>query len=292
MTKIIDLLAAGRRSPSSSSRPKTDAEQATLVRTLRELEPLDPSFMSVTYRGGATRAAHARPGRRHATQTTTLTADGPPHVRGPHPPELAELLVELREAGIENILALGGDPPADRRRRRAASCATPSSWSSWPAPSADFSIGVAAHPELHPRSPDRETDRRYLAEKLAAGRLRHHPVLLRRRRLPAHGRRARRPRRATSRCCPASCRSPTVGRSRRMAEMNGAEVPARMRRAPRGRRRRPRRRASASASSSATELCRDLLAAGAPGLHFYTLNRSDARPREIYEPTSASRLDA
>jgi len=65
MTRIADLLAKGRTYSFEFFPPKTDAEQATLVKTLRDLEPLGPSFVSVTYRGGAesrkSRSATGRP---------------------------------------------------------------------------------------------------------------------------------------------------------------------------------------------------------------------------------------
>ena len=59
MTRIVDLLSAGRTFSFEFFPPKSDAEQATLVRALRELEPLKPSFVSVTYRGG--RSSRDRP---------------------------------------------------------------------------------------------------------------------------------------------------------------------------------------------------------------------------------------
>ena len=93
--------------------------------------------------------------------------------------ELVEIVVRYRDAGIDNILALGGDPPKDLdlppgelhyavELVRARSVA-----------SATSRVGVAAHPEPHPRSPNRESDRRHTAEKLARRRLRDHAVLLR-----------------------------------------------------------------------------------------------------------------
>src|SRR6202167_2270573 len=111
MAWIADLLARGPTYSFEFFPPKNDTEQATLVRTLRELEPLAPSFVSVTYRGGreARQRTHDLVGG--MLRTTSL----PPmahlicveHSRL----ELAEVLVALRKAGVENLLALGGDPP-------------------------------------------------------------------------------------------------------------------------------------------------------------------------------------
>ena len=86
MTRIADLLDKGKTYSFEFFPPKNDAEQATLVTTLRELEPLGPSFVSVTYRGGA----ESR--RRTVDLVTGHAADhqpgphGPPDLRGPHPP--------------------------------------------------------------------------------------------------------------------------------------------------------------------------------------------------------------
>ena len=81
--------------------------------------------------------------------------------------EVAELLDEYEANGIENILALGGDPPADGSEPGGDYEYALELVEQVRAHRADFSMGVAAHPELHPRSPDRESDRRHLAEKLA-----------------------------------------------------------------------------------------------------------------------------
>src|SRR5919197_2082735 len=111
MAKIVDLLAAGRTFSFEFFPPKNDTEQATLVRTLRELEPLEPSFVSVTYRGGRESRRRTHDLVVGMLRTTTLTPMAHltcvVHTRL----ELAEILVDLRKAGVENVLALGGDPP-------------------------------------------------------------------------------------------------------------------------------------------------------------------------------------
>src|ERR1700724_2979357 len=103
MARIGDLLKDGRTFSFEFFPPKSDAEQATLVRTLRELEPLAPSFVSVTYRGG-------RSSRRRTTdlvtgmlRTTTLTPMAHLTCIGHSRLELAEILVELRREGVENL---------------------------------------------------------------------------------------------------------------------------------------------------------------------------------------------
>ncbi len=113
MTRIADLLAKGRTYSFEFFPPKSDAEQATLVKTLRDLEPLGPSFVSVTYRGGAESRQRTFDLVTGMLRTTTLVPMAHlicvAHTRL----ELAEILVAYRGAGVENLMALGGDPPTD-----------------------------------------------------------------------------------------------------------------------------------------------------------------------------------
>ncbi|MGB6057860.1 MAG: methylenetetrahydrofolate reductase [Microthrixaceae bacterium] len=170
MSRIADIIADAN-GPTLSVEffpPKTPAGDATLNRTIDELRTLSPSFVSVTYgAGGSTRertrdlvvdinATEGYPAMAH------LTCVG--HTKN----ELNELIDDYSASGVDNILALGGDPPADGSpvpgdftyaielvelvRERAP----------------HMSVAVAAHPECHPRSIDIAEDRRHLARKLAA----------------------------------------------------------------------------------------------------------------------------
>jgi methylenetetrahydrofolate reductase (NADPH) len=279
MTRIADLLAAGRTFSFEFGPPRTDAAQLSLGRTITELEPLGPSFVSVTYgAGGSTRTRTQEVVTWIRKETSIppmahLTCQS--HVRD----EIVSLLEAYKEAGIENILALGGDPPKDPADVKPSdythACELIDELDTFN----HFSIGVAAHPEVHPRSPDRATDRRHLADKLRRADFAitqfffeaehwvrlvneladldvHKPVL------------------------PGIMPITNMALVRRMAELSGAEVPAWV----------VERIEIASDDPDelrkvgveiATELCADLLEAGAPGLHFYTLNRSTAT-REIY----------
>lgn len=166
MAKIADLLAAGITVSFEFAPPKTDEAERQLDKTVAELAELDPSFISVTYgqmgtTRDRTRDAVERFNRTHSFPCMAhLTCVG--HSRA----EVVELLDDYRANGIENILALAGDPPADgsdpggefRYARELVEVVKESG---------DFSVGVACHPELHPRSRDRDSDRRHLAEKLA-----------------------------------------------------------------------------------------------------------------------------
>jgi len=163
--RIDQLLAAGPTRSFEFFPPKTDDESATLAATLRDLETLAPSFVSVTYRGGRDSrqrtfdlvTAIEREG--HLVSMAHLICVG--HGRE----EMREILENYQRAGVENVMALGGDIPNDpdlvvSEFRHAIDLVELTR------EVGDFSIGVAAHPLGHPRSPDRRSDRRHLAEKL------------------------------------------------------------------------------------------------------------------------------
>ena len=279
MTKIADLLAAGPTYSFEFFPPKSDAELGTLTRTLRDLEPLRPSFVSVTYRGGRTsrqRTYDLVTGMLHATSLVPMAhLICVAHSRL----ELADILVTYGKAGVENLMALGGDPPEDPADGP-GELAHAVELVELARAIGGFSIGVAAHPAGHPTSPDLAADRDRLAEKLRladfavtqfffeadeygglvadlAERGLDKPVL------------------------PGIMPVTTLQSIPRRAVM-GAAVPGWM----------VERLEAADARGGpdavrregidvATELCRAVLDMGAPGLHFYTLNRSTAT-REIY----------
>ena len=123
--------------------------------------------MSITYGAGGSDRHRTGDVVEWMRVETVVGTDATPHLPRPHTrDDVAALLDNYQQIGIENILALGGDPPADGEHEAgdyhyaielledvvAAGC---------------FAVGVAAHPEVHPRSPDRGTDRRHLADKLS-----------------------------------------------------------------------------------------------------------------------------
>jgi methylenetetrahydrofolate reductase (NADPH) len=278
MTRIADLLDKGRTYSFEFFPPKTDAEQATLVATLRDLEPLGPSFVSVTYRGGAESRKRTFDLVTGMLRTTTLVPMAHlicvAHTRL----ELAEILVAYRTAGIENLMALGGDPPAEGEGP--GELAHASELVELAHAIGGFSVGVAAQPACHPRSPDPTTDRDHLAAKLAradfavtqfffeaeqydglladlAARGVHKPVL------------------------PGIMPVTSLRSIPRMAAMGGPVPPWMVERLSEADRRGGSEAVRREGVAVATELCERLLERGVPGLHFYTLNRSSAT-REIY----------
>ena len=279
MTRIADLLDKGQTYSFEFFPPKNDAEQATLVTTLRELEPLSPSFVSVTYRGGAESRRRTVDLVTGMLRTTNLVPMAHlicvAHTRL----ELAEILIELRKAGVENLMALGGDPPTDPDAR-VGELAFASELVELARAIGGFSIGVAAQPAGHPRSVDVAADRDNQAAKLALADFgvtqfffEAHEYTSLVADLAERG--------VTKPVLPGIMPVERLSSVPGMARM-GAAVPAWMvERLEAADARGGAEAVRKEGVACATELCEALLAAGVPGLHFYTLNRSSAT-REIY----------
>jgi len=275
MARISDLLARGRTFSFEFFPPRDDAMQLTLGHTIAELEPLEPSFVSVTYgAGGSTRDRtrdlvvginnnHPFPAMPH------LTCVG--HTRR----QVQDLLAEYEAHGIVNILALAGDPPTDGSPdtgdfRYAVELVE------FVREHADFSIGVSAFPEVHPRSPDRIADRLNLAAKLRLADFgitqfffdaADYPRMMNE--LADLG--------VTTPVLPGVIPVLTPSRVRRFCAINATTVPEALFDRIEGL---PDEDARLEvAVEAAIELCLELLDAGAPGIHFYTLNRAEATSR-------------
>jgi methylenetetrahydrofolate reductase (NADPH) len=258
--------------------PRTEEASATLRTTVQELAPLAPSFVSVTYgAGGSTRELTHR-------LVVDLLADGMnpmahltavEHTRD----ELVDIVGNYRDAGVRNVLALRGDAPAGvEEPLRALEHAIDLVHLVREVAGDAASIGVAAHPEGHPASPSLAQDRQHLAAKLEAADFavtqfffEASDYLRMVEDLAALG--CDRP------VLPGIMPVTNLAQITRFAELSGASFPAWL-----------AERLTAVGDDAAavravgvevaTELCRGLLDAGAPGLHFYTLNRSTAT-REI-----------
>jgi methylenetetrahydrofolate reductase (NADPH) len=277
VARISDLLVQGPTRSFEFFPPKTDEAARALEKAITELQPLEPSFVSVTYGAAGSTRERTRDLVLGIERDTGITAMAHltcvAHTRA----DLVSLVESYRDAGMENILALGGDPPTEPGEHP-SDLEHADELIDLVRDVGDFCIGVAAHPELHPRSPDRASDRRFLAAKLARADFgitqfffEPEPYLQMVDELAALG-----------------CDTPVIPGIMpvlnfkavdRMAQMSGAAFPPALR---------TRFEALADDADAmrslgielATQLCADLLAAGAPGLHFYTLNRSTAT-REI-----------
>jgi methylenetetrahydrofolate reductase (NADPH) len=258
--------------------PKSDDEATTLASTIGDLAPLHPSFVSVTYRGG-----------RESRQRTydlvrTIQSQGTAamahlicvgHTRA----EMREILESYLASGVGNVMALGGDIPDDPALAD-SEFAHASELVELAREVGSFSVGVAAHPLGHPRSPDLVSDRHYLAEKLRMADFAVTQFFFSTSDwsrlvddLGALG--------VTKPVLPGIMPVTTLTGIQRMAQMGAAVPPSLVARLDAADRRGGAAAVRAEGIAAATEMCRELLALGAPGLHFYTLNRSTAT-REMH----------
>jgi methylenetetrahydrofolate reductase (NADH) len=281
---VPELIAAGERSFSFEFfPPKDEAGEQQLWKALRELEALSPTFVSVTYgAGGSTRDRTVAITERIAHETSMtplahLTCVG-------HDEDALRCIVgAYAGAGIRNILALRGDPPGGP-----GTPWTPTEGGLTYASElvalvrslGDFSVGVAAFPQGHRTAASLEADAQVLKAKQDAGAefaitemffrsSDYFGLLDRCERIGV-----------TIPILPGIMPITNLGQIKRMAELSGREVPpevvarvSELEGDPAAVR--------AAGVQVATELCDALLGGGAPGLHFYTLNRSKAT-REIY----------
>jgi len=150
MAKISDILQRGLSFSFEFFPPRTPEMEEILRATLVELETLTPSYVSVTYGAGGTTRERTHEIVVDINRTTTMTAMAhltcAAHTRA----ELVEIVTRYRDAGIENVLCLGGDPPADLdlppgELHYAVELVE------LVREIGDFSVGVAAHPEPHPK---------------------------------------------------------------------------------------------------------------------------------------------
>ncbi len=280
------MLKTGRSFSFEFSPPKTEQAERQLWHAIRQLEPLKPTFVSVTYgAGGSTRERTVAVTGAIAAQTSL---DPVAHltVVDHSVQELRHVIGSYADVGVLNVLALRGDPPGNPN----------APWVSHPdglahavqlvellKASGDFCVGVAAFPEQHPRSPDADTDTRHFIAKCRAGAdfaitqmfFYAEDYLRLRDRVSALG-----------------CDVPIIAGImpatnprilERSIELGGCKIPVSLLDQLRAADERGDKAAGrAIGVEYAVALSERLLAEGAPGLHFYTLNAARATT-EIYQ---------
>lgn len=271
-------LDAGRSFSFEFFPPRDDAGEAVLWEAVRRLEPLEPSFVSVTYgAGGSTRDRTTRITAAIASETT-LTPVAHLTCVAASRAELRRIIGGYAAAGVSTVLAIRGDPPAGPG----------SPWTPHPEgldhavdlvrlvrQLGTFEVGVAAFPDVHPESPDVDHDARVLASKAEAGATFAITQFI----FDSEGYF-----RLVDRLAALGCDLPVIPgimpvtnmrQIARFPQLSGKPLPSKV-----------LARLEAAAGDPpalrragveiATELSAALLEGGAPGLHFYTLNRSTA----------------
>ncbi len=279
--RIVDCFGQGRPVVSFEFfPPKTEAGFQNLYRTIAELKQLDPGFVSVTWgAGGST--------RRQTIELVTriqdelgITAMAHLTCVGSSADEMAAILDRLTAAGVENVLALRGDPPAGESAFEPApgGFAHASDLAAFVHSRWSLCVGGACYPEKHPDAPSFEVDVGNLRRKVEAGveflitnlffDNDDYFRFLDRTRAAGIG----------VPVVPGIMPIVSVANIRRITTLSGASIPAAL-----------EARLSAVGPDDAavmalgvewaTTQCRELLERGAPGIHFYTLNPSPATRR-------------
>lgn len=286
MHKVIDRLSEGT-DPKFSIEffpPRDEADEEILWRSIRQLESLDPAYMSITYgAGGHSREGTIRNIQRAAAETTLVPMAHLTAVEH-SVAELRHVIGNFAAVGVGNILALRGDPPGD----------VMGEWKPHPdgleyaeelvelcRELGDFCVGVAAFPYGHPRSDDLDTDVKYLVQKLRAGAdfaisqifFEAEDFLRLRDRVGAEG--------SEALMIPGVMPYTTPRTLRTAIELSGSTPPQWLldRLEPLADDPQAFR---AEGMNVVTELSQRLLDEGVPGLHFYTFNRAKAT-RELVD---------
>ncbi len=272
MTKITDLLASGPTLSFEFSAPRDDEGQSRLNHTLRRLASLGPSFMSVTYGAGGSTRGPTEQVVLHIQDDLGVTAmphlTCVSHTQG----EVVTLLNRYQDEGIDNLLALRGDLPADADELPNGHFELATDLVRVARAHGDFAIGVAAHPEMHPLAESKEADMEHQAEKISVADFAITQFFFK----AAHYERFREELAGRGILVPLipGIMPPTNPEViSRMSAMNRTEVPREIHEqlVVAGDDLDARREIGVQ---TATRLGEELLASGAPGLHIYTLNFS------------------
>jgi methylenetetrahydrofolate reductase (NADPH) len=257
--------------------PKDEEGMGRLRRALSELREDQPAFVSVTYGAGGSTRDRTIEITRDIKQEYGIEAMAHLSCVGTTVDELRALLDDVRSAGIENVLALRGDPPRGETdwKPHPGGLSYSTELAALISEGYDFAIGAACFPEVHPEAPDLEHDLRFLREKVAAGASFLITQLFFDNDFYFDFVEEARAAGITVPIVPGIMPITNFAQIRRFTQMCGASIPATLER---------ELAARADDADAVAELgvayatlqCSELLARGAPGVHFYTLNKSTA----------------
>ena len=272
--RVDELIASGLTRSFEFFPPKSDDESAVLGRSLSVIDALDPSFVSVTYRGGRASRQRTFDLVTEIQSAGRVTAMAHLICVGHRRDEMRDVLKNYADAGVTNVMALGGDL-SDDPTLAASEFTYALELVELIREVGEFCVGVGAHPQGHPRSPDLASDRRHLALKLEAADFAVTQFLFEasewmhlRDEVAALG--------IEKPILPGIMPVTTLNGVARMASMGAAVPPVLLQRLEAAELRGGTSAVRKEGIAAATELCQELLAVGVPGLHFYTLNRSNA----------------
>jgi methylenetetrahydrofolate reductase (NADPH) len=257
--------------------PQTEEGMEQLKRTVAELSKDEPAYVSVTYGAGGSTRERTVEVTKWIRQSLGIEAMAHLSCVGEPVERLREILDEIQAAGIENILALRGDPP----RGEAEWTPHPQGLGSSPeligliSEGYDFCIGAACFPEVHPEAPDLDHDLAFCRRKVAAGARFLITQLFFDNQLYFDFVREARAAGIDVPIIPGIIPVTNYAQIHRFTQLCDASIPADFERELAMRSDDPDAVKDLGVAY-ATAQCADLLARGAPGIHFYTLNRSPA----------------
>jgi methylenetetrahydrofolate reductase (NADH) len=257
--------------------PKTAEAREALFATARSLRELEPDFVSVTYGAGGS----TREGTVEITKALKdeLGYETMAHLScvGETTEGLAATLDRIAEAGIENVFALRGDPPRGQEDfvQQEGGLGSAAELAAFISAGWDFTLGGACFPEVHPEAPDLETDLSYLKTKVDAGASFLITQLFFDNQVYFDFVAAARAAGIGVPILAGVIPVASFAQTKRICELCDASIP-------------PRLEAAFAAAGGderaefelgiayAAQQCSELLIAGAPGIHFYALNRAPA----------------
>ena len=276
----IDEIIASKGEPTFSFEffpPKTEEGERNLRRTLEDLRAFEPDFVSVTYGAGGSTRDKTVELTKWIKQDLGIEAMAHLSCVGTTREELHTILDEIGAAGIDNVLALRGDPPRGETewKPHPGGLHYSTELAALISGSYPFSIGAACFPEVHPEAPDMAHDLRFLKEKLASGATFLITQLFLDNELYFHFVEEARAVGIEAPIIPGIMPITDSKQIQTITGMCGATIPAPLLDELERRTHDPEAVLQLGVSY-ATLQCAELLARGAPGIHFYTLNRSPA----------------